>query len=77
MWLDTSALGDIVLGADPNIITVPYTSTNLTVDGDVSEGAWDIATDVSKVVIGATNNTTKFGCSGILPLFVRGYEGTG
>ena len=60
-WMNTSALGDIVLGADPNIITVPYTSTNLTVDGNVSEGAWDIATDVSKTVIGTTNNTTRFG----------------
>ena len=60
-WLDTSALGDIVLGADPNLITVPYTSTNLTVDGNVSESDWNIATDVSKVVIGTTNNTTTFG----------------
>ncbi len=60
-YLDTSALGDIVLGADPNLITVPYTSTNLTVDGNVSESDWNIATDVSKVVIGTTNNTTTFG----------------
>jgi hypothetical protein len=60
-WLDTSALGDIVLGADPNIITVPYTSTNLTVDGNVTETDWNIATAINKVVIGTANNTTKFG----------------
>ena len=60
-WMNTSALGDIVLGADPNLITVPYTSTNLTVDGNVSETDWNIATDVSKAVIGTTNNTTTFG----------------
>ena len=60
-YKDTSALGDIVLEANPDLITVPYISTNLTVDGNVSESAWDITTAVSKVVIGTTNNTTTFG----------------
>ena len=36
-------------------------SPKITVDGNVSEGDWDIATDVSKTVIGTTNNTVKFG----------------
>ena len=43
------------------LLTVPYVSPKITVDGNVSEGAWDIATDVSKTVIGTTNNTTTFG----------------
>ncbi|MBE7445851.1 MAG: Ig-like domain-containing protein [Planctomycetia bacterium] len=40
---------------------VPYVSPKIIVDGNVSESAWDIATDVNKTVIGTTNNNTKFG----------------
>ena len=50
---------DSNLSANP--VTVPYVSTNLTVDGNLDESAWDIANDVSKVVIGTTNNTAMFG----------------
>ncbi|MBE7444313.1 MAG: Ig-like domain-containing protein [Planctomycetia bacterium] len=60
-YLDTSALGDIVLEEPPPSVTVPYVSTNLDVDGNVSESDWNITYDVSKVVIGTTNNTVKFG----------------
>ncbi|CAG1022797.1 hypothetical protein MTYM_01996, partial [Methylococcales bacterium] len=58
--IDTSAFGEIVLEEAPPV-TVPHVSTNLAVDGNVNESAWDIATDVSKMVIGTTNNTVKFG----------------
>ncbi len=60
-YLDTSSLGDIVLEEMPSPITVSYVSDSLMVDGNLDESAWDIATDVSKEVIGTTNNTAKFG----------------
>ncbi len=41
--------------------TVPYVSQKMTVDGELSESAWDIATDISKVIYGTTDNTAKFG----------------
>jgi hypothetical protein len=45
--------------SEPTIVS--HVRSNITVDGDLSEGAWDIATDVSNVVIGTTNNAVKFG----------------
>ena len=50
---------DSNLSANP--VTVPYVSLNLAVDGNLDESAWNIATDVSNVVIGTTNNTATFG----------------
>ncbi len=42
-------------------LTTPYASSGIAIDGNLNESSWDIATDVSNVVIGTANNTVKFG----------------
>lgn len=50
-----------IIAIPKSTVTAPYVSQNVTVDGKLSESAWDIATDISKVLYGTTDNTAKFG----------------
>lgn len=42
-------------------LSIPYTRSTITVDGNLDESVWDVANDVNKTVIGSVDNTVKFG----------------
>ncbi|MCF6157754.1 MAG: M6 family metalloprotease domain-containing protein [wastewater metagenome] len=59
---DISTFGDTMTAiVNPPEYTVPYVSAPMTVDGELDESAWGIVTDISRIVLGATDNTAKFG----------------
>jgi hypothetical protein len=47
--------------ASSAVTTAYKTLSSMSIDGSLSEGAWDMATSVSKTISGTPNDTVKFG----------------
>jgi chitodextrinase len=61
-WTDTSAFGDLTLSStSAGSVTVLKANSAPTIDGNLTEPAWNIINAVAKTVSGTPNNTVTFG----------------